>query len=73
MLNKNTNPEVINNRSADYYDMTEKSAKRSGSTQQSDQSESDDVKEKTTLCAVSSPSGDSWAENKISTTLDEEQ
>jgi hypothetical protein len=79
MLNKymptrNNNPEGSNKSSADYYDMTEEASKRpqQGGTQEARQSESDDLNEEASQGPVSSPSGDSWAENKVSTSLDEE-
>jgi len=72
MPTKNNNPEGSNKSSADYYDMTEENSKQSDSTQQARQSESDDINEESTQGAVSSPKGDNWGENKVSTSLSDE-
>jgi hypothetical protein len=72
---KNSNPEDGKSRAGDYYDITEKASTRnhsSSETEQARQFESDDINEETTQGPVSSPSGDSWAENKVSTSLDDE-
>ncbi|HYH14102.1 MAG TPA: hypothetical protein VD794_02715 [Flavisolibacter sp.] len=75
MPTKNTNPEGSDKGAADYYDMTEDASKRpqqSSGAQQSRQAESDDLNEETTQGSISSPSGDNWSENKVSTSLDDE-
>jgi hypothetical protein len=69
------NPEGSKNKTADNYDTTEETCKRSsqmiilgwqGSWKK------DDVNEETTRGTISTPRGDNWAENKMSTSLDDE-
>ncbi|MBD0333772.1 MAG: hypothetical protein ICV66_14090 [Chitinophagaceae bacterium] len=57
-----------------YYDLTEESSKRGdeGSTSLARAMESDDQNEFTGTGTVPSPEGDSAAENKVATSLDDE-
>jgi hypothetical protein len=75
MSKRNSNPEGGNKGSANYYDMTEEASKKSpqtGGTQELRQAESDDLNEEATQGPISTPSGDNWGENKVSTSLSDE-
>jgi len=73
-MDKNTNPEESNQTSKNYKDLTEESSRHSHNeeTTAARFAESDDVNEETTQGSVSKPDGDEWAENKLSTSLDDE-
>lgn len=75
MAPRNQNPEGGKQYSADYYDLSKEASKRpgiNGGAEQARQLESDDLNEETTQGSISLPSGDSWGENKVSTSLDDE-
>ena len=62
-------------RTFNYYGMTKDASLRpqtDSCTEQARQLESDDVNEEAMQGAVSSPSEDNWAENKVATSLDDE-
>ena len=75
MIKNNDNPEGSKKGADEYYDMTEEASKRpqhNSSTEQARQLESDDINEESIQGPISTPNGDKWDNNKVSTSLSDE-